>query len=122
MAIFEANVSPPLKIENEKVAVAGLDRMSVDGDRLAERAAQAEHGAADDAGAPERQHRQPDHLPAGGAERQRGLLLCARGPVEDVREMAVTIGRIMIASTMPPSKMVPVATFRSLKNGMPPRW
>ena len=44
-----------------------------DGQGLAERAAEAEHGAADDAGLAVGQHRHPDHLPAGRAEGERGL-------------------------------------------------
>ena len=45
--------------------------------RLAERAAEAEHRAADDRRLAERQDRHPDHLPAGRAERERALLQAA---------------------------------------------
>src|SRR4051794_2546459 len=57
-----------------------------DGDRegLAEGTAEAEHRAADDAGPPVGQHRQADHLPAGGAQRQRRLTVQCRGLAEDL--------------------------------------
>src|SRR6478752_1330045 len=52
------------------------------GDGLAERPAEAEHRAADDAAAAERDHDGADHPPASGAERERGLLL----PLRRLRE------------------------------------
>ena len=52
----------------------GSDRMISHRDRLAERPAEAEHRGADHAGPPVRQHRDPDHLPPGRAERERALL------------------------------------------------
>ena len=75
------------------------------GDRLAERAAEAEHRGRDDAGAAERQHRGPDHLPAGRAEGERRLLV--RGGVwgKTSRLSAVTIGRIMIERITDPAKI-----------------
>ena len=73
-----------------------------DGDRLAERAAEAEHRGGDDAGLAERQHRGADHLPLGGAERQGGLLVGSRASARTPRGTgAVMIGRIMMASTSP---------------------
>ena len=55
--------------------VADQDRH---GDRLADRPAEAEHGAADDARATVGEDSQADHLPAGRAEPERGLLVVGR--------------------------------------------
>ena len=55
-----------------------------DGEGLAERAAQAEHRRADDAGLAERQHRGADHLPVGGAEGQGALLVGGGHLLEDL--------------------------------------
>ena len=53
-------------------------------DRLADRPAQAEHRAADDPAPRVGKHRGADHLPAGRAEGQRGLLLVGRHGGEDL--------------------------------------
>ena len=55
-----------------------------DGDRLAERPAEPQHRRADDAAACVREHRHPDRLVAGGAERQRGLAQVARHGGDDL--------------------------------------
>ena len=55
-------------------------------DRLAQGAAEAEDRGADDARAARRQHRHPDHLPLGGAERECGFLLRGVGLDEDLAD------------------------------------
>src|SRR6478735_1463124 len=72
--------------------VAGLDQAGGqgsggqhqrDGHGLAEGPAQSQHHGADDPGPAERQHGHPDHLPAGGPERQRGLFVQLGGLQEE---------------------------------------
>ena len=73
----------------------------MDGDGLAERAAQAEHRGGHHARAPERQDRDADHLPPGRAQGQRRLLVQPRRLQEHLAaDSAVMIGRIMTASTI----------------------
>ena len=67
-----------------KVTIAGDREDDRHRHRLAERAAEAEHRAADDRRLAERQDGHPDHLPAGRAERQRALLEPARRLREDL--------------------------------------
>ena len=74
-AMFAAIVDGFVELSSCEGDDAGGGEHHRDGHRLAERAAEAEHGGGDDAGAAEREHRHADHLPAGGAERERGLLV-----------------------------------------------
>ena len=71
-----------------------------DGHRLAERSTEAEHGAADHAGAPVRNDRLADHLPASSLRGRATPPRAGAGVCRNTsREMAVMIGRIMTAST-----------------------
>ena len=75
-AMTAAIVSPD---ENTCVVIcrARTDRQR-HGDRLAHRPAEAEHDRADDAGTHTREHRDAQHLPAGRAHAERGVLVVLR--------------------------------------------
>jgi hypothetical protein len=75
LAMREAKVSPPLNSDQVQSARGQGRHDEGDRDRLAERAAEGEHRGADDAGLAERQDSGADHLPPGGTEGQRTLLV-----------------------------------------------
>ena len=97
-------------VGGDRVA-AGLDQVERDGERGRGSAPAAivspsarprpSIDRGDHAGPAERNDRGADHLPLGGAQRQRGLLVRVGTCRKTSRVSAVTIGRIMIASTMP---------------------
>ena len=64
-------------------------------------AAEAEHDGGHDAGAGEGEHGHPDHLPARGAEAERGLLVELRGLGED-------LGAVLVAELDVAQKLVRV--------------
>ena len=68
----------------ERDGAGGHRQHQGDREGLAEGAAEAQHGAADDAGPAVGQHRQADHLPAGGAEGERGLAVQRGHLAEDL--------------------------------------
>src|SRR5215469_2101310 len=122
-AIFDANVSPPLKIEKVNGAPGeGLDRMSMTA--IVSPSARPRPSIE-----PLMRPGRPYGSTATRIISQRvapsahaASMFCGGVRSNTSRLMAVMIGRIMMASTTPPSKIVPTSTFLSLKSGNPPRW
>ena len=82
------------------------------GDRLADRAAEAEDQRCGDAAARVREDDAAHHLPARRAERERAFLQLARDAEEELALMLATIGRIMIVSTT-----IAVKTLEPVEDG-----
>src|SRR6266496_1869927 len=123
LAIFDANVSPPLKIEKEKGApLPRLDRMSITA--IVSPSARPRPSIA-----PLIKPGRPCGSTASRIISQRVAPSAQAASMFSVgvrsktsRPIAVTIGKIITASTTPPLKIVPRSTFSSLNTWKPPRW